>query len=102
MKVASTPEKALGKRAAIEAAARAGTLPTAPDFSAATHERFRNAVSGGVLGDQRIEVAIGIARLAGFGRDDEPLSLRPPGQHGGPVERCEFGDLQEHPAQRDE
>jgi hypothetical protein len=31
----------LGKRAAIEAAAREGKLPAAPDFSAATHERFR-------------------------------------------------------------
>lgn len=30
-----------GKRAAIEAAARSGTLPTPPDFSAPTHARFR-------------------------------------------------------------
>lgn len=31
----------VGKRAAIEAAAREGKLPTAPDFSAETHKRFR-------------------------------------------------------------
>lgn len=30
-----------GKRAAIEAAARTGSLPTPPDFSAPTHARFR-------------------------------------------------------------
>lgn len=30
-----------GKRAAVEAAARRGTLPTPPDFSASTHARFR-------------------------------------------------------------
>ena len=30
-----------GKRAAIEEAARQGRLPTPPDFSAATHARFR-------------------------------------------------------------
>lgn len=38
------PEKAqkpLGKRAAILAAAEAGTLPEPPDFSAKTHARFR-------------------------------------------------------------
>lgn len=34
-------EKKLGKRAAIEAAAKEGKLPTAPDFSADTHARFR-------------------------------------------------------------
>lgn len=33
--------KPAGKRAAIEAAAQAGQIPAAPDFSAATHERFR-------------------------------------------------------------
>lgn len=32
----------LGKRAAIEAAARKGTLPAPPDFSAPTHVRFRS------------------------------------------------------------
>jgi hypothetical protein len=32
----------LGKRAAIEAAAREGKLPEPPDFSADTHKRFRN------------------------------------------------------------
>ena len=31
----------MGKRAAIEAAAREGKLPTVPDFSADTHKRFR-------------------------------------------------------------
>lgn len=37
------PKKApkLGKRAALEADARAGKLPAPPDFTAATHERFR-------------------------------------------------------------
>lgn len=38
--VAGAP-KALGKRAALEAAAAAGTLPPVPDFSADTHARFR-------------------------------------------------------------
>lgn len=39
-KAARSP-KPLGKRAAILAAAEAGELPAAPDFSAKTHERFR-------------------------------------------------------------
>jgi len=34
-------DKAIGKRAAILAAAEAGTLPPVPDFSAETHKRFR-------------------------------------------------------------
>lgn len=34
-------EKAVGKRAAIQAAAEKGKLPAAPDFSAETHARFR-------------------------------------------------------------
>lgn len=34
-------ERATGKRAAIEEAARQGQLPSPPDFSAATHARFR-------------------------------------------------------------
>lgn len=34
-------ERAPGKRAAIEADARSGKLPKAPDFSAETHKRFR-------------------------------------------------------------
>jgi hypothetical protein len=38
-------EKAPGKRAAIEAAAAAGTLPAAPDFSAETHKRFRGKLA---------------------------------------------------------
>lgn len=37
----SKAEKPAGKRAAILAAAEAGTLPDAPDFSAETHKRFR-------------------------------------------------------------
>jgi hypothetical protein len=35
----------VGKRAAIVAAAQAGALPTAPDFSAATHARFRGKLA---------------------------------------------------------
>jgi hypothetical protein len=35
----------LGKRAAIETAARAGKLPEPPDFSAETHKRFRNKLA---------------------------------------------------------
>ena len=35
-------KRPLGKRAAIEEAARAGKLPAPPDFSAETHKRFRN------------------------------------------------------------
>lgn len=42
-KTAATPP--LGKRAAIEAAAREGKLPEPPDFSAETHKRFRNKLA---------------------------------------------------------
>jgi hypothetical protein len=35
----------VGKRAAILAAAQAGALPTPPDFSAATHARFRGKLA---------------------------------------------------------
>jgi hypothetical protein len=42
---AAKPERPLGKRAQIEADARAGTLPPAPDFSAETHKRFRNKLA---------------------------------------------------------
>lgn len=35
----------LGKRAAIEVAARGGKLPEPPDFSAETHKRFRNKLA---------------------------------------------------------
>ena len=41
-KQASSSQRPLGQRAAIEAAAREGKLPDPPDFSAATHKRFRN------------------------------------------------------------
>jgi len=34
-----------GKRAAVEEAARQGQLPTPPDFSAATHARFRGKLA---------------------------------------------------------
>ncbi len=37
--------RAGGKRAAILEAARAGTMPEAPDFSAATHARFRDKLA---------------------------------------------------------
>ena len=39
------PKRSLGKRAAIEAAAREGKLPELPDFSADTHKRFRNKLA---------------------------------------------------------
>jgi hypothetical protein len=39
------PTRPLGKRAAIEAAAREGKLPAPPDFSAKTHKRFRNKLA---------------------------------------------------------
>jgi hypothetical protein len=38
-------QRPLGKRAAIEAAAREGKLPEPPDFSADTHKRFRNKLA---------------------------------------------------------
>jgi hypothetical protein len=38
-------EKPVGKRAAILAAAQAGTIPIAPDFSAPTHARFRKKLA---------------------------------------------------------
>jgi hypothetical protein len=37
----ATAARPLGKRASIETAAREGKLPATPDFSAATHERYR-------------------------------------------------------------
>lgn len=37
--------KAPGKRAGLELAAASGTLPTAPDFSAETHKRFRGKLA---------------------------------------------------------
>lgn len=40
-KAAKSGNGALGKRAQILADAEAGKLPSVPDFSAATHERFR-------------------------------------------------------------
>ena len=41
----TTATRPLGKRAAIEAAAREGKLPEPPDFSAETHKRFRNKLA---------------------------------------------------------
>jgi hypothetical protein len=38
-------QRPFGKRAAIEVAAREGTLPEPPDFSAETHKRFRNKLA---------------------------------------------------------
>lgn len=40
-KAAAKLRKPMGKRAAAQAAAEAGNLPPAPDFSAPTHARFR-------------------------------------------------------------
>ncbi len=42
---AAKRERPLGKRAQIEANARAGRLPEPPDFSAETHKRFRNKLA---------------------------------------------------------
>jgi hypothetical protein len=42
---AAAPRRPLGKRAQIEADARAGKLPEPPDFSAETHKRFRNKLA---------------------------------------------------------
>lgn len=44
-KRSAAPKRPLGKRAAIEAAAREGKLPEPPDFSAETHKRFRNKLT---------------------------------------------------------
>lgn len=44
-KHSAAPKRPLGKRAQIEAAAREGKLPEPPDFSAATHARFRNKLA---------------------------------------------------------
>src|SRR5579875_172836 len=41
----AAPKRPLGKRAQIEADARAGKLPAPPDFSAETHKRFRNKLA---------------------------------------------------------
>jgi hypothetical protein len=45
----SAPAKALGKRATLLADAEAGILPEPPDFSAATHARFRGKLAALVL-----------------------------------------------------
>jgi hypothetical protein len=42
---AAKAERPLGQRAAMLAAAEAGKLPPAPDFSAPTHERFRKKLA---------------------------------------------------------
>jgi len=42
---AKAQPRAVGKRAAIEEAARTGELPAPPDFSAPTHARFRNKLA---------------------------------------------------------
>jgi hypothetical protein len=44
-KAASEAAKALGKRAALMASAEAGVMPSAPDFSAKTHTRFRGKLA---------------------------------------------------------
>ncbi len=44
-KHSATPKRPIGRRAAIEAAAREGKLPEPPDFSAPTHTRFRNKLA---------------------------------------------------------
>lgn len=44
-KAGSVATRPLGKRAAIETAAREGKLPEPPDFSAETHKRFRNKLA---------------------------------------------------------
>jgi hypothetical protein len=44
-KGANKNAKSIGKRAAIEDAARKGELPDPPDFSAPTHARFRNKLA---------------------------------------------------------
>jgi len=41
----AAPNRPPGKRAQIEADARAGKLPEPPDFSAETHKRFRNKLA---------------------------------------------------------
>lgn len=41
----AAPKRPPGKRAQIEADARAGKLPDPPDFSAETHKRFRNKLA---------------------------------------------------------
>lgn len=60
----SAAPRPVGKRAAIEAAAREGKLPEPPDFSAETHKRFRNklasvvelAKSGDIKGLRAFEI----------------------------------------------
>jgi hypothetical protein len=62
--VAKANGRPLGKRAAVEAAAREGKLPSPPDFSAETHKRFRNkleavvelAKSGNISGLRKFEI----------------------------------------------
>lgn len=70
-KAERAPRPAAGGRAAILAAAQAGTLPPVPDFSAATHARFRGKL------DQVVAMvkARDVAGLKGF--TVNPISTSP-------------------------
>ena len=58
---------------ALEASARAGKLPEAPDFSAATHARFRNKLA------RLVELAGGGRRRRAQGGRDQPGLVEPEG-----------------------
>jgi hypothetical protein len=67
----AAPKRPLGKRAQIEADARAGKLPEPPDFSAATHTRFRNKLAAVV----ELANAADVKGLRGF--EINPVSSSP-------------------------
>jgi hypothetical protein len=70
-KIDADSARPLGKRAAIDAAAREGKLPAAPDFSAPTHARFRNKLASVV----ELAKAGDLTGLRGF--EINPVSSSP-------------------------
>jgi hypothetical protein len=70
-KRSAAPKRPLGKRAQIEADARAGKLPEPPDFSAETHKRFRNKLAAVV----ELANAADLKGLRGF--EINPVSSSP-------------------------
>jgi len=70
-KRSAAPKRPLGKRAQIEADARAGKLPEPPDFRAETHKRFRNKLAAVV----ELANAADLKGLRGF--EINPVSSSP-------------------------
>lgn len=81
---ASWPTPKTGKRAAIVEAAKAGTLPTAPDFSANTHKAYRKHLAAMV----ELATAGDIDGMRAYPtKDYDRLNPGCPGTSCAPVER---------------